>query len=91
VANYANGSAGSISQYLLGSGGALTPMTISSVAAGKGPAWIAVDRTGHYAYVVNIKDNTISQFAVGAVGALTPLSTPTVTAGTSPYVIAITY
>jgi 6-phosphogluconolactonase (cycloisomerase 2 family) len=64
-------------------------MTTATVATGKGPAWIAVDRARHFAYVVNITDNTVSQYATAADGSLTPLTTPTVPTGTQPFVIAI--
>ena len=64
-------------------------MTTATVATGKGPAWIAIDRAGQYAYVVNITDNTVSQYAIAADGSLTPLSAPTVQTGTQPFAIAI--
>jgi len=66
-------------------------MTTPTLPAGTSPAWISLDRTGQFAYVVNTKDNTVSQFAVGANGSFTPLSAPTVTTGTSPLAITIAY
>jgi len=89
VVDSAAGNAGAISQFTVGSGGTLTPMTIPTVPVGKGPAWISLDRSGQYAYVTNTGDNTVSQFAVGADGSLTPLSIPTVMTGTKPFVIAV--
>jgi DNA-binding beta-propeller fold protein YncE len=67
----------------------LTPMPIAMIATGKGPAWIALDPAGQYAYVVNITDNTVSQYATVADGSLVPLSIATVQTGTKPFVIAL--
>ena len=65
-------------------------MTAPTVAAGRGPAWIAFNGTGQYAYVTNISDNSVSQYAIGSDGSLTPLGTPVPT-GTKPFAIATAY
>jgi 6-phosphogluconolactonase len=84
---------GSVSQYTVGTGGQLMPMATPSVAAGNGPAWIAFDAFGKYAFVTNIgngtQPGTISEYAIGSDGALTPLGS--VTAGLSTFMIATTY
>jgi DNA-binding beta-propeller fold protein YncE len=59
------------------------------VPAGNGPAWIAIDHAGQYAYVTNINDNTVSEYSIGADGSLTALAAPTVATGTKPFAIAI--
>jgi 6-phosphogluconolactonase (cycloisomerase 2 family) len=94
VANYtidsSPGTAGTISQYTLQSTGALAPMAVPSVAAGAGPAWIAFDAFGQYAYVVNIgsgtSPGTVSIYSIGAGGGLTLIGT--VNVGLSPHAIA---
>jgi 6-phosphogluconolactonase (cycloisomerase 2 family) len=91
VVDYAAGNAGAISQFTIDSVGGLTPMAAPTVATGKGPAWIAFNGTGQYAYVTNISDNTVSQFAIGSDGSLTPLVTPTVPTGVRPFAIATVY
>ena len=75
----------SISQYAIGASGELAPMAPATVTTGHLPGSIAIDPTGHYAYVTNNSDNTISQYTIGTDGALTPMSTPTVTTGTHPF------
>ncbi len=80
---------GSISQYIIGAGGALTPMGTPSVATGIESFAISVDPTGHYVYVTNGATapnsngstfGTVSQYTIGADGSLTPMTTPSVTA-----------
>jgi hypothetical protein len=68
-----------VSQYSVGTGGQLTPMPTKSVAAGDGPAWIAFDPFGKYAYVTNIGNGTqpgaVSEYEIGTDGALTLIGT----------------
>jgi 6-phosphogluconolactonase (cycloisomerase 2 family) len=82
-----------VSQYSVGSAGQLTPMTPATVPAGMGPAWIAFDPFGKFAYVVNLGNGTIpgsvSEYAIGMSGALTPFGT--VAAGLKSGSIATTY
>jgi 6-phosphogluconolactonase (cycloisomerase 2 family) len=83
--------AGSISQFLIGAGGALSPIGAGSVAAGMGTSSVAVDPTGTYAYATNRGESSLSQYTIGAGGALTPMATPTVAAGLNPTSIATGY
>ena len=85
----ANVNSNTVSQYTIGAGGALTPMTTPTVTAGTRPNSVTVDPTGKYAYVANFFSNTVSQYTIGAGGALTPMTTPTVTAGNSPISIVV--
>lgn len=78
-----------VSQYLIGSDGALAPMSTATVATGHRPVGIQVAPGGRYAYVSNYDDGTISQYAIGSDGALAPLSPATVPAGLHPRGIAI--
>jgi 6-phosphogluconolactonase (cycloisomerase 2 family) len=70
---------GTVSQYTVGTGGQLTPMATPTVVAGDGPAWIAFDPFGKYAYVTNIgngtQPGTVSEYAIGTDGALTLIGT----------------
>ena len=74
-----------VSQYTIGVGGALAPMSMATVAAGTQPYSVTVDPTGKYAYVTNSGDRSISQYTIGAGGALAPMTTATIVAGTNPY------
>jgi 6-phosphogluconolactonase (cycloisomerase 2 family) len=76
-----NNTSASVSQYAIGAGGALSPMSPATVATGAYPSSVAVDPSGAYAYVANYGNNNVSQYAAGATGALTPLAPPTVSAG----------
>ena len=77
VVNAANDSVG---QFVIGGGGALTPMTTATVATGGTPTSMAIDSQGRYAYVSN-GGGTVSQYNIAADGSLVAMTTPTVTAG----------
>ena len=81
--------AGAVSQYGVGSGGALVPKSPPDVAAGKGPEGIAISPDGTSVYVVNGADGTVSQYDIKAGGLLAPKSTKTVDAGSAPFEIAV--
>jgi len=89
VANYGDGT---VSQYRIGAGGALSPLTpaatVGPPTGTSNPAALAVDPTNSYVYVVNYGSNNVSQWAIGTGGALTPLANPTVAAGAKPTAIA---
>ncbi len=83
------GNSSSISQYTIGAGGALLPMSPATVAAGTNPVSVVVDKSGLYAYVANFGSTTVSQFTIGTGGALTAMTPATVAAGTNPYSITV--
>jgi 6-phosphogluconolactonase (cycloisomerase 2 family) len=83
------GNSSSISQYTIGAGGALLPMSPATIAAGTNPVSVVVDRSGLYAYVANFGSTTVSQFTIGTGGALTAMTPATVAAGTNPYSITV--
>lgn len=87
--NFGGVGSGSVSQYIIFTGGALIPMSTPSVAAGGGADSVVVDSSGHYVYVANSSDNTISQYTIGTYGMLTPMTTPSVAAGGSPDSVAV--
>jgi 6-phosphogluconolactonase (cycloisomerase 2 family) len=72
----ANFNEGTVSQYTVGTGGALTPNAAgATVTAGTQPYSIAVDPTGHYVYAANYNGSvsgSVSQYTIGADGSLTP-------------------
>jgi 6-phosphogluconolactonase (cycloisomerase 2 family) len=70
----------SVSQYSVGTDGALTPLG-TPVAAGTSPFSIVVDPSGTHAYVLNMKANTILQYSIGADGTLTAMGTVTANGG----------
>lgn len=84
---------GTVSQYVVGTGGQLTPLVPATVLAGTGPGWIAFDPFGKYAYVVNLGNGTlpgtVSEYAIGAGGVLTLIGTAN--AGLSAFMIATAY
>ena len=89
--NYANtvNNSSSISQYTLGTNGALTPMNPATVAAGTNPVSVVVDNSGQYAYAANYGSNNVSQYTIASGGALTAMSSASVAAGGNPYSITI--
>jgi DNA-binding beta-propeller fold protein YncE len=80
-----NSLAGTISEFNVGSGGALSAMNF--ITTGNNPQGIAIDPTSRYVYVANTNDNTLSEYAVGAGGVLASIGT--VATGLSPSAIAI--
>jgi hypothetical protein len=77
----------SISQYDVGSNGALTPKSPASVATSQ-PGGVAVSPDGRSVYVTNFP-NTVTQYDVGSNGALTPKTPPSVSAGANPGLAAV--
>jgi 6-phosphogluconolactonase (cycloisomerase 2 family) len=77
-----------VSQYTIGVGGALSPMSSAPITAGTvpggGPHSITVDLSGRYAYAANA-DGTVSQYTIGANGALSAMSPVTDAAGSQLY------
>lgn len=82
---------GTVSQYTVGTGGQLTPLTPATVAAGIGPGWIAFDPFGKFAYVVNLGTGigSVSEYAIGGDGALTLIGN--VATGPKAFMIATAY
>ena len=78
-----------VSQYDVGAGGALTPKTPATVAAGTVPRGVAVSPDGGSVYVVSQNDDNVRQYDVGTDGALTPKTPATVAAGGTPSAIAV--
>jgi DNA-binding beta-propeller fold protein YncE len=71
VANTGNGT---IAQFTIGAGGALTPMSTPLISVGGQPADIHLDRSGTYVYVSNQAANSVSRFSIGTGGALALVS-----------------
>jgi 6-phosphogluconolactonase (cycloisomerase 2 family)/uncharacterized protein YjdB len=79
--------ASTLSQYIIGTNGSLSPMTTPTVATGPNPYSLTTDPSSQFIYVANFHNGapgSVSQFAIGADGSLTPLSTPTIAAGNGP-------
>ncbi len=92
VVNYSSvamATAGTISQFSIGMGGALSTLTNPSVATGIAPLWLAFDGRGQYAYVVNSGDGTVGEYSIGADGSLTSIGT--VNGGNAPFAVALAY
>jgi 6-phosphogluconolactonase len=98
----ANSGDGTLSQFSIGSGGQLAPLTPATVAVGIEPVSIAVTAgpSGGHLYVANSGESgpaglvpagsgSVSQFSIGADGTLTPLNPAALSAGTSPVAVAI--
>jgi 6-phosphogluconolactonase (cycloisomerase 2 family) len=94
VANLATSTtAGSVSQYTIGAGGALVPMTPATVTVGSGlggPIGVAVNAAGTRAYATNLFDRTVSQFSINGTGGLVPLGVANVATGATPYPMTLT-
>ena len=86
----ANQGSANVSQYAIGAGGLLSPLTQTTVATGSEPLSVAVTPDGRSAYVTNAGNGTVSQYTVDPVtGALSPKSPPTV-AASEPAGVAVT-
>jgi 6-phosphogluconolactonase (cycloisomerase 2 family) len=93
----ANSGDDTLSQFSIGSGGRLTPLTPATVPASTQPVSIAVTGgpSGGHVYAVNSGAGvpagvgSVSQFSMGADGTLTPLNPATVSTSASPVAIAI--
>jgi len=86
VANQFNNT---LSQFTIGPGGALSPMSPLSVPTGPTPYSVIVDSTGKYVYVANSASNTISQYTIGTSGALVPMTPSSVATGAGPRCITV--
>ena len=60
----ANHGGNTVSEYQIGTGGAL--IAIGAIAAGNGPWYITVDASGRYVYVANFSDNAPSHSTASA-------------------------
>jgi 6-phosphogluconolactonase (cycloisomerase 2 family) len=80
---------GTVSQYVIGTGGALTPLTPAIVTAQTHPFSVSVEPTGQYVYVANWGSNSVSQYTIGAGGALTAVGSGTVATGATPNAVTI--
>ena len=92
----ANGGDDSVSEFTIGSGGALTLLGTTATGAGTGPNSITIDPSGAYAYVADrgtrnpyTPGTTVSQYTIGADGSLTPVTSPTVLSGRAPSSVAV--
>jgi 6-phosphogluconolactonase (cycloisomerase 2 family) len=86
---------GSISQYRVGSGGKLVPLSPATIPAGSAPTDVAVSPDGRSVYVTNPgpvpRDaaGTVSQYDVGTDGRLTPKTPTGVPAGVGSGALAV--
>jgi 6-phosphogluconolactonase (cycloisomerase 2 family) len=74
--------ASTVSSYVVGADGKLSPISTDVPALGDANCWNAITPDGKFAYTSNAASATISGFAIAATGALTPLSGTVV--GTNP-------
>ena len=82
----ANTGGNSVSQYMVGMDGMLTPLTPATVTAGDGPTLVTVDPGGNFVYVANADSSDVSSYSIGSGGSLAPLTpatlrTPDLTSG----------
>jgi DNA-binding beta-propeller fold protein YncE len=80
---------GTVSQYNVGAGGLLAPLSPPTVVAGDRPSNVAVSPNGKSVYVANSTSNSVSQYDVGPGGKLSPKSPPTVATGSIPSGVAV--
>ena len=69
-----NSSSNNISQYAIGAGGALSPLTPAAVATGMFPVALAIDPSGRWLYSANTNSAEVGLFSIGNSGALAPLN-----------------
>ncbi len=87
VANY---SSNTVSAYVIGSDGLLTPLSTPSFTTGSGPYAITFTPNSSFLYVTNYTSATVSAYTIGSGGLLTPLSPPAFATGNGPIAIAVT-
>jgi DNA-binding beta-propeller fold protein YncE len=84
----ANRGSANVSQYAIGAGGGLSPLSPASVPAGSGAFAVAVSPDGRSAYVVGA--NAIFQYDIGpSSGGLSPKTPPALVTATGPHEIAV--
>ena len=81
VTNHADSS---VSQYDIGAGGLLAPLSPATVAAGTSPFEVAVSPDGQSAYVTNHADASVSQYDIGAGGSWRHCPRPPSPPGSTP-------
>jgi DNA-binding beta-propeller fold protein YncE len=89
VANSDGDGPSDVSQFNVGVGGLLAPLSPPTVAAGTTPDGVAVSPDGKSVYVTNLSDNTLSQYDVGPGGTLSPKTPATVGADEGPEGLAV--
>ena len=82
---YATSNNGStVSQYSIGAGGVLAPLTPATVVAAGNPKSIAINPAGQYVYVPDLNGSVVWEYTVGADGTLSPMNPASVTTGPNP-------
>jgi len=84
-----NHSGNTISQFLIGSTGILTPLSTATVTSGIGPNFMAIDASSRFAYSANTTSSNISQYSIGTTGFLTPLQGLNISAPSYTYSLVI--
>jgi 6-phosphogluconolactonase (cycloisomerase 2 family) len=79
----------SVSQYVIGGDGSLTPLSGPAVPAGRFPFSISVEPTGEYVYVSNWGSSSVSQYRIGSDGTLSSIGSGTVASGQNPNAVTI--
>src|SRR5262249_50608497 len=87
----ANQVSNTISQYNVGSDGALAPMSAPAVPAGSAVSAVTIDPSGKVLYATNRGTATGSQFNIEADGSLTPMTNSPASSGAHPTAIATGY
>jgi 6-phosphogluconolactonase (cycloisomerase 2 family) len=82
--------AGNVSQYTIGSTGALTPMTPATVSNAVRPLFITVQPSGNYDYVADYDNSRVYQYTVASNGALAAMTPDFIGSGLGPGSIAVT-
>jgi 6-phosphogluconolactonase (cycloisomerase 2 family) len=78
-----------VSQYSIGAGGVLVPLSTATVNAGTEPFSVSVEPTGQYVYVADFLAQSVSQYTIGSTGLLAPVGSGTVSTGTRPNYVTI--
>ncbi len=79
-----------LSEYTIGTGGALSPMSTPTVATGTYPHFGAIDPTSLALYAPDWANANLWQYTIGADGSVAAMNPATVTTGLLPFAIATT-
>src|SRR5262245_13236013 len=89
AAPYLYATSAGVSQFNIGAGGLLAPLSPPSVGPAAGPTGLGVNPDGKSVYVTNNSDDTVLQYDVNADGTLSPKSPSAIGGVTGPEGLAV--
>jgi 6-phosphogluconolactonase (cycloisomerase 2 family) len=88
VGNFNDGGPGTLSSFTVNGDGSLAPLGATVATGGRGPAGVALDRSGRHLYIANTISGEMSSFSTGSDGP--PILRQVVAAGAGAFFPALT-